>query len=242
MLRRVDAADRPVFPVVLAGFAAFLSLYTTQPLLPQLARLFQATNFAVSLTVTAPTIAVALASPFVGGLADVLGRKRVIVAASIGLAVTTTLASTAGSLNALIAWRFFQGLFTPGIIAVTIAYIHEEYPADRAGRATAAYISGTVVGGFSGRAVTGVVAAASTWPTAFLVVSALNGVAAMALWIWLPAERRSRLRQVGSSRSRAILGHLANPQLVVSYAIGFCVLFVQVALFTYVTFLLAAPP
>jgi MFS transporter, YNFM family, putative membrane transport protein len=46
-----------------AGFAAFLDLYATQPLLPMLARTFHATSFRVSLTITAPTIAVALAAP-----------------------------------------------------------------------------------------------------------------------------------------------------------------------------------
>jgi MFS family permease len=35
---------------------------------------------------------------------------------------------------------------------------------------------------------------------------------------------------------------LHNRQLVATYAIGFCVLFTQVAMFTYVTFHLAAPP
>ena len=38
---------------MLAGFAAFLDLYSTQPLLPMLARTFRASHFAVSLTVTA---------------------------------------------------------------------------------------------------------------------------------------------------------------------------------------------
>jgi predicted MFS family arabinose efflux permease len=36
--------------------------------------------------------------------------------------------------------------------------------------------------------------------------------------------------------------HLRNPQLVTTYAIGFCVLFTQVAMFTYVTFSSRAAP
>src|SRR5439155_18409760 len=65
----------PTVPVVLAGFTAFLDLYATQPLLPLFARLFHASNFAVSLTVTAPTMAVAVAAPLVGRLGDLLGRR-----------------------------------------------------------------------------------------------------------------------------------------------------------------------
>lgn len=238
----MEPERRPVFPVVLAGIAAFLSLYATQPLLPMLAQAFHASNFAVSLTITAPTIAVALASPFAGSVADAMGRKRVIVWAAVALAVTTALAATADSLKALIVWRFVQGLFTPGIVAVTIAYIHEEYPKASAGSATAAYISGTVIGGFSGRALTGVVAGFAGWHAAFLAVALLNAAFAAGLWTWLPREQLRARAAAQVSRAASMLGHLRNRQLLASYAIGYCVLFVQVALFTYVTFVLAAPP
>ena len=40
----------------------------------------------------------------------------------------------------------------------------------------------------------------------------------------------------------SVVRHFHNRQLVTTYAIGFCVLFTQVAMFTYVTFHLAAPP
>ena len=118
--------SRPrTFPIVLAGFTAFLDLYATQPLLPLLMRVFNATHVAVSLTVTASTVAVALGAPVVGRLADLIGRKRVIVGSSLGLALATGLAATSTSLPQLIFWRFVQGLFTPGVFAITLAYIHD---------------------------------------------------------------------------------------------------------------------
>ena len=52
--------------VSIAGFCTFLDLYATQPLLPQLRHIFHASEAAVSLTVTATTLSVALAAPFVG--------------------------------------------------------------------------------------------------------------------------------------------------------------------------------
>src|SRR5262245_26614834 len=141
---------------MLAGFAAFLDLYSTQPLLPMLARVFQASRFAVSLTITAPTVAVAVSAPLVGRFADRFGRRRTIVGSAFALAAATLLAATASSLRQLVMWRFVQGLFTPGLFAVTIAYIHEEWPVARTGRATAAYVSGTVIGGVVGRSLSGV--------------------------------------------------------------------------------------
>ena len=132
---------------MLAGFGAFLDLYSTQPLLPLLARTFHASSFAVSLTITAPTLAVAIAAPWTGRLSDSFGLRKVIVGSAAALAVATLLAATARDLRELIAWRFAQGLATPGLFASAIAYIHEEWPPSHVGRDTAAYVSGTVIGG-----------------------------------------------------------------------------------------------
>jgi len=237
-----SAVSRPrAFPVVLAGFSAFLDLYATQPLLPFLARTFHASALRVSLTVTAPAVAVAIAAPIVGRLADRFGLRLTIVASAFALAAATLLAATAANLTQLIVWRFVQGLVTPGIFAITIAYIHEEWPAATAGSATAAYVSGTVVGGFVGRALTGIAASALSWPMSFVVLGVLNVAVAALLWQQLPVEQRRR-RPVHASVGGALAGHLRNPQLVVTYAIGFCILFTQVATFTYITFHLAAPP
>src|SRR6185369_8090171 len=176
----------PTFPIVLAGFAAFLDLYATQPLLPLLARTFDASAFQVGLTVTAPVVAVAIAAPVVGRIADRVGLRRTILTAALLLTLATALAATAQSLGQLIFWRFLQGIVTPGIFASTIAYIHEVWPASRAGRGTASYMSGTVIGGFTGRAVAGVVAADATWHESFIALAILNGLVAVALWRWLP--------------------------------------------------------
>jgi len=241
----------PTFPIVLAGFAAFLDLYATQPLLPLLARTFDASAFQVGLTVTAPVVAVAIAAPVVGRIADRVGLRRTILTAALLLTLATALAATAQSLGQLIFWRFLQGIVTPGIFASTIAYIHEVWPASRAGRGTASYMSGTVIGGFTGRAVAGVVAADATWHESFIALAILNGLVAVALWRWLPAAavrshppslagNLGELRQ--TSEVRLLKSLFTNRRLVATFGVGFCVLFTQVAMFTYVTFLLAAPP
>ena len=209
-------ARLPTFPVVLAGAAAFLNIYSTQPLLPLLTRTFGASTFEAGLTITAPTVAVALFAPFIGRLADRLGFRRVIILSAWTLVLTTAFAATAANLHQLIFWRFLQGVATPGIFASTVAYVHEVWPPSHAGRATAAYMTGTILGGFTGRAVAGIVAADVSWPAAFVVLARTG---------------------------RGSFGHLVrNRRLVATCGIGFTVLFTQVAMFTYVTFHLAAPP
>src|ERR1700761_2178813 len=96
--------------VALAGFTTFLNLYAPQSVLPLLAQEFHATPTEVSLAVTASTAAVALIAPFTGVVADILGRKRVIVAAMFALTVPTVMAGLAPDIHALVLWRFVQGL------------------------------------------------------------------------------------------------------------------------------------
>jgi YNFM family putative membrane transporter len=232
----------PTVPLILTGFAAFLDLYATQPLLPLFARVFHASAFDVSLTVTAPTVAVAMSAPLVGRLADRLGLRRVIVGSAFALAVATALAATSSTLSQVIWWRFVQGVVTPGIFASAIAYIHEVWPASHAGRATAAYMTGTILGGFTGRAVAGLVAADVSWVAAFVALATLNLLVAITLALRLPAEPRAPEAHHARYRRGALHDHLRNRQLLTTYAVGFCVLFTQVAMFTYVTFHLAAPP
>jgi len=228
--------------IALAGSTSFLDLYATQPLLPLLMRLFDASYFAVSLTVTAPTIAVALAAPIVGRFADLVGRKRVIVGSAFGLAVVTALSTTATSLNQLIAWRFVQGLLTPGVFGTTIAYIQDEFPPGSTGRASGAYVAGTVSGGFLGRTIAGLTAASAGWRMAFLAVAAANVIAATGLWLWLPKEKAALRTGSGGGHGRSLQRLLVNPQLLATNVIGFCLLFSQIAVFTYVTFYLSDPP
>lgn len=230
-------------PVVLAGFCAFLNLYATQPLLPLLANYFHRSHADVTLTVTAGTAGVAIAAPFAGQVADRIGRKRVIVASALLLGLTAFPAAMASSLAALTFWRFVQGLATPGVFAITIAYINDEWPVDRAASAVGAYVSGTVLGGFSGRVISGFAAQYLGWRWTFTVLGAAALTIAAILERGLPAERGFHRHNAHRAAIwRASAGHLRNPRLAATYAGSFCILFTQVALFTYVTFRLAAPP
>jgi MFS family permease len=243
--------DQPrTFPVVLAGFTAFLDLYSPQPLLPTLARVFHASSFSVSLTITSATIAVAVSAPLVGRLADRVGLRRVIVASAFALAAATALVSTSRTLPQLVAWRLLQGAIAPGVFGVALAYILEEWPPDRVGRATGAYVAGTVVGGFIGRATAGFFASRFGWASGFAVLAAANVVAAIFLAATLAPERRQGRRDRraapagtalpgGASQVAALL---RSAPLVATYAVGFCVLCAQLAMFTYITFPLASAP
>ncbi len=224
------------------GGTAFLDMYATQPLLPELRAEFHTGEAAVGATISALTFACALAAPFVGPLADALGRKRVIVTAILGLALVTFAAAGATTLHALVAWRFVQGLFMPAVFAVTLAYVAEEFPPSIGGRAIGAYIGGNVLGGFLGRYVTALIAGRWDWHAAFVVLGALNLAGGAFVWAALPRAAHFVRQSSASGAVRAVGRFVRDPLLLATYAVGSSVLFSLVATLTFVTYHLAAPP
>ena len=230
-----------IFAAMIAGACTFLNVYCTQPLLPFFQRLFHASEIEVSLTVGAVTLAVALMAPVTGLVAETIGRKKVIVPALFAMAVPTLLAATSQSLHALIFWRFAQGLFVPGVIAVMMAYINEEF-AGRVGTVMAAYVAGTVFGGFLGRFLTGIIAAHWNWRAAFVTLGILDLFGALAVRQWLPLAVNFVPAKHVFKSVRDTWGHLRNPRLLAICGLGFTVLFSLVGVFTYANFYLARPP
>ncbi|HEY7297939.1 MAG TPA: MFS transporter [Xanthobacteraceae bacterium] len=236
------AVDQRKIAVAAAGFCSFLNLYSPQALLPELSREFAVGAGEISAIMTASTLAIALTAPFTGAVADVIGRKRLITAAMLAVAVPTIGAALAPGVTAIIGWRFLQGLLLPPIFAVTVAYIGDEWPRREVPGVAGIYITGSSIGGFGGRLIPGVLADQVGWRGAFLALAVLSLIGALVVAMLLPRER-GFVRSDGLRASgRQMLRHLANPQLVATYAIGFGVLFNFIAVFTYVSFHLAAPP
>ncbi len=228
--------------VGLAGYCAFINLYSPQAILPLLSQEFSAGAAAISTIITVSTLAVALTAPFTGTVADVLGRKRVIVAAMFMLVVPTVMVGLSNSLPTIIFWRAVQGLVLPPIFAVTVAYIGDEWPHQEATTAAGIYSSGSSIGGFSGRLFTGLLADLIGWRAGFFALASIAFAGAIAVAFLLPEERKFVRSKGLLASGRQMLSHFRNGQLVATYAVGFGVLFNFIATFTYISFHLAAPP
>ncbi|HVP66613.1 MAG TPA: MFS transporter [Anaeromyxobacteraceae bacterium] len=231
-----------LFALGLAGVCAFVNFYATQPLLPLFAKSFGATKAQAALTVSAPPIAVALCSPFVGTLAGRLGRRRVIVVSLFLLSLPTALAATSGSIGALVTWRFLQGAVVPGIYAVSIGYVGEAWHGRNVGVALSALVSSNVVGGFLGRMLAALAADRFGWRGAFIALGALTLGGALVVLRLLPEAAHPGPPPAPPASLGSRVAALLAPRLLATYAVGFNVLFTLVATFTYVTFHLADPP
>jgi predicted MFS family arabinose efflux permease len=228
--------------VVTAGFAAFLNLYPPQALLPQIEEALRVGSGGATMTVAAGPLSVALLAPFAGIVTDIVGRARMMAIAMTGLGLATILSGTASSLGEMLFWRFACGLFVPGIVAAAAGSLGDDPDPRHAARAAGHYIAGTVLGGFSGRFLAGLVTEYLGWRAAFYVI---GGLTLALLPLVIPGMRLAGLPHVPSrprEALRAAASHLRNRRLVAAFGIGFGLLFSLVATFTYAALHLAAPP
>jgi predicted MFS family arabinose efflux permease len=232
--------DRRRAAVILAGAAAFFSLYAPQSLMPLLHSWLGDSAALAGLIVSAGTIGVAIAAPFAGLLADRIGRRRVIVAAAFAVALPAAGVALARTPEQMIVARFLQGLCLPGIFAVTVAYIGSEWPAEQARQVTALYVAGTIGGGFCGRFMSGLISEYFGWHWGFAALALMQLALALLIRAWLPAEAQ-RVRPHAPALL-AVRQLLARSELRAAYLVGFTLLFALVGGFTYVTLYLAQPP
>ena len=211
-----------------------------------LAHIFHASKTGVGLTVSAATLGVALSAPIFGALTERLPRKRVIVASLFGIALPTLLAATSTSLAQLVFWRFLQGILVPGVIAVVVVYIGEEWPPDRVALIMGFYVSGTALGGFLGRILCGILADRFSWRISFLALGLASLAGASAVALWLPHGRRRAAPSAQSPTLSSFFQQVTilfrTRRLLATFAVGCDVLFSLVSVFTWITFHLAAPP
>jgi MFS transporter, YNFM family, putative membrane transport protein len=228
--------------VAAAGFSTFLHLYAPQALLPELAHEFGVSAAQISAMITASTLAIALTAPFTGAAADVLGRKRLITVAMFAVTMPVLMETIATAPEFLIFWRFIEGLLLPPIFTVVLAYVGDEWPPAEVAGVAGLYVSASSLGGFCGRLVPGIVGDLAGWRYAFLAIAVIGLAGAIIVAAKLPKEKRFRRSEGFLASGRQMLRHLRNPQLMATCAVGFGVLFNFIAIFTYVSFRLAAPP
>ena len=228
--------------VWILGFFSFLNVYAMQAVLPLVTQDLNITPAQAGLTVGVSVLAIALVSPFMGMLSDAWGRRQLMVISMFALTVPTALIAMSQSLWVVLLMRFLQGLAVPGIVVVLIAYLSEEFQGSTLAKMTTTYVGGTVMGGFSGRFITGHFADWLSWRSGFWVLALINLLGAIWVWRSLPESRHFVANRNIAGAMAMLAQHLRNKRLLAICAVGFCVLFTMVGTFTYINFHLAQEP
>lgn len=238
--------DRAVFRASLVGLMAFLTvvdLFAAQALLPSLVNHYDVSPAAMGLAVNACTFGMAAAGLAVALFGRRIERRSGIVLSLAMLALPTALLAQAPNLAIFAALRVTQGLFMATAFGLTLAYLGEHYSAKDASSAFAAYITGNVASNLFGRLIAASVADHVGLGAAFYAFAALNLTgAALAAYFVSRAPDVARGDGGAKSDSANWLAHLRHPELRAGFLIGFCILFAFIGTFTFVNFVLVAPP
>lgn len=232
---------RSLLALNFAAVAVFSDLYITQPILPILSARFGVAPATAGLSVSVVVLMIALVSPVWGSLSDAVGRRRVIVASTGLLAIPTLLAALAPGFGPLLVLRAAQGLLIPGLTAVAVALLGDHFSGSALTGRVASWIGATVVGGLSGRVLSGLLASWTDWHAPFVLFGLLTALAAFLLSRTLPdSPRPAAVRPLPNPLE--MLFHLRNRRLLGAFLVGGAVLFAFIAVFTFLPYHLTAPP
>ena len=238
---RPTSTSRIALALNFAAIAVFADLYVTQPILPMLSQRFGVSAGTAGLTISVVVLMIAGISAAYGFMSDILGRKPVMVAACVLLALPTFLCAFAPSFKLLLVFRALQGLLMPGVTAVAVAYLGDHYAGAELGPKVGGWIAASVAGGLTGRVGSGLIASWINWRAPFVVFGAWTLIAAWALGRMLPEQQATQRVQL-SLAYRGMFGHFRNRRLVGSFLIGGTVFFATIGVFTYLPYYLTAPP
>lgn len=234
---------RLVSALVAGGLANFSLMYFVQPLLPMLADHYgvSAAESAHALSITTLTVMAGLMAA--GPLADRVGRVNVMRWSLLASGGFGLLSAFAPDWPTLLATRALLGFTLAGLPVAALAYLREEVHPGSHGRANAAYIAGTAVGGAVARLLPGPLAALGGWQLAAAVVSLITVAAGVALCLMLPRSQGFAPRPV--SLRHVLLGTLSAPRdrvIALLCVAGFASMGTFVAVYNAIGFRLAAPP
>jgi YNFM family putative membrane transporter len=227
----------------LIGFLTLVDLFATQAILPSLAAAYHVKPAEIGIAANASTLGMAIAGLLAGALGAKLERRRTIWLSLALLAIPTSLLALAPNLTVFAALRVTQGLFMASAFTLTLAYLAERCTLAAASGALAAYVTGGVASNLVGRLTAAFVASLVGPEASFLFFAVLNlsGAALVAATL----NRNRPMYEPDAAPRRfwaAWTAHLADPALCRAFAIGFLILFGFIGAFTYVGFVLMAPP
>ncbi|WP_328616642.1 MFS transporter [Amycolatopsis sp. NBC_00355] len=171
-----ETAPRASLVVAVLAFAGIVvSLMQTLviPLIPALPGLLHASASDATWAITATLLAGAVATPTVGRLGDMYGKRRMLLISLGALVVGSAIGALSDTLLPMVAGRALQGL-AAGVIPLGISIMRDELPAERLGSATALMSASLGVGGALGLPAAALLAEHADWHVLFWTSAGLG--------------------------------------------------------------------
>lgn len=231
---------RILLALLAAGIACFAALYAPQGVLPMVASSMDVSEAQSALLISAGTIGLAAGVLPWSWVADRIGRLPAMRAAMLLSAVFGLAWTVCPGFDGMIVLRLLQGLALGGIPGLAITYLHDEVSPAHATVAAATYVSGTTLGGISGRMIAGPAAELWGWRWGVALAWLVAALGSLAFVLLAPPARCFVRTKATLARNVAV--NLRDPGMLVLYAQGFLLMGGFVAVYNYLGFRLEAEP
>ena len=169
-----------------ASFATLQSLIV--PVLPVIQSELHTTTAGVTWAVTAWLVSAAVATPLVGRIGDLAGRRRTFLIAVAGVALGSLVAAAAPTIGVLIIARVIQGL-GGAMFPLAFGLLREAFPVHRLPGAIGAMSAMLAIGSGLGTVLAGPLAGLLGWRGLFLVPLVLIAIGGVFTALVVPESR-----------------------------------------------------
>lgn len=231
--------QRRAIAIFCIGVTAFAALNCLQPIIPAIGHSLGLQPAAASLVSSAGMLGVAIMLFALTFLAERLPRCKAIIISLFICSSLTMLLGFLPNLHLMLATRFVTGISIAFIPTLVMAYIQEEFSPTQIASISGLYISGTTIGGLSGRLLTSYFTDISSWQVSVAVCGSFLLLIALGVKLLLPQEQQKP--QQAKSFSWSFFSS-KNKKLFLLCLLGFCIMGSFVSVFNYISFVLMAEP
>lgn len=170
-----------------AGIAVSMAQTLVIPIIGALPEMLNTTPGDASWALTATLLTGAVSTPVLGRLADMYGKKKIMLIALIPFVIGSIVCALSFSVIPMIIGRGLQGLAT-GMIPVGISLLHDVLPREKVGSAVALMSSSLGVGGALGLPVSAAVIQVADWRVLFWAMAVVGVLVLAAIWRLVPVR------------------------------------------------------
>ncbi|MEE6282320.1 MFS transporter [Georgenia sp. MJ170] len=174
--------------LAVAGIVISLAQTLVVPIIGILPQIFDTSAANTSWVITVTLLVGAVSTPVVGRLADMYGKKRMLLVAIVPFVLGSIVCAVAPNVVVMIVGRGLQGLAT-GIVPLGISLLHDVLPKEKVGSAIALMSSSMGIGGALGLPVAAAVTEFTSWRVLFWATAGAAAVLAVVVWRTIPAHR-----------------------------------------------------
>jgi len=215
--------------IVFSAILTFSALYAPQPLLPILLKEFDVSVSTAGLIITFTLIPLSF-SPFLYGIIlETVSAKRIILIALLFLGLSEILLGFAANFYQILGVRLFQGFLIPAILTSLMTYVSKLSNGENIQKVMSIYIASTIVGGFAGRAISGLISYLFNWRFSFLFL----GVCLVMLIFFVKSLEKDVNLSVAKPKFKDIFSVMRDKKFLVVYISIFLSFFCFAGLLNY---------